>query len=237
MTAIAKKNLDHWSRVPQMIEAHNNEGPITLVPQEQKYTLHSRIIADFSKYLSQVDWQDPLYCKLLTDKKDRANYNYSETMKSYGYSNSNTEMTQKIMKDDTDPVHGFFKKCAATTGLDNVEIMVCRQLPGNITPWHQDFMLSYRERHNMNDIPDDKIYDHCKRYWMPLEDWKNGHFYQSNKTVFWDWKAGQMFAGIGNTPHLAATAGTEPRYHAQITGCIPSNGEYLGKHGYAEIVI
>ena len=41
MTAIAKKNLDHWSRVPQTIEAHNNEGPITLVPQEQKYTLHS----------------------------------------------------------------------------------------------------------------------------------------------------------------------------------------------------
>jgi hypothetical protein len=72
---------------------------------------------------------------------------------------------------------------------------------------------------------------------MPLEDWKNGHFYQSNKTVLWNWKAGQMFAGPGDTPHLAATAGTESRYFAQITGCIPEHGDYIGKHKYEELLI
>jgi len=236
MTAIAKKNLDHWSRVPQMIEAHNNEGPITRVPQEQKYTLHARIIADFSKYLSQVDWQDPLYCKLLTDKKDRANYNYSETMKSHGYSLDNTEMQQKIMKNDDDPAQNFFRRCAAATRLDNVEVMICMQPTGNMTPLHQDFFCAYRERWNL-DISDDERYNRIKRFWMPLEDWKNGHFYQSNKTVFWNWKAGEMFAGPGDTPHLAATAGTEPRYFAQITGCLPESGDYIGKNGYEELSI
>lgn len=232
---IAVKTLDHWSKLAEMEQAHNKQGPTTQVPLDQKYTLHGRIEADFEKYLSQVDWNDPLYCKLLTDKKERVNYSYSEQMKSYGYSYNNTEMQQKIMKDETDPVQAFFIKCAKATRLKNVELMVCMQPPGNITPWHQDFFCSYRERQNL-DISDDERYNVIKRFWMPLEDWKTGHFYQSNNQVFWGWKAGDMYAGPGDTPHLAATAGMEPRYFAQITGCV-NNGDYLGKDGFETVTI
>jgi hypothetical protein len=180
-----------------------------------------------------VDWDNPLYCKLLTDKKERVNYSYSEQMKSYGYDHSNTEMQQVIMNDKENSVHAFFISCAESTRLKNVELMVCKQPAGNITPWHQDFFCAYRERHNL-DISDNDRYNVIKRFWMPLEDWKSGHFYQSNQTVFWGWRAGDLYAGPGDTPHLAATAGTEPRYFAQITGCV-NNGDYLGKDGFETI--
>ena len=213
-----------------------NLSSITAVPDDQQYTLHGRIHANFAKYLSQVNWDNPLYCKLLTDKKDRVNYDYSEQMKSHGYSLDNTEMRQKIMNDLDDPVQKFFIKCAQATRLKNVELMVCVQPPGNITPLHQDFFCAYRERHGL-DIADEERYNIIKRFWMPLEDWKSGHFYQSNKTVFWNWKAGDLYAGPGDTPHLAATAGVEPRYFAQITGCIDESGDYLGKSGFETVVI
>ena len=216
-------------------QAHDNESPYAKIPPDQKYTLHGRIKADFAKYLKGIDWDDPGHWNLFTDKKERANHEYSEKLKGIGYTHSNTEMQQKIMKDDYDPGESFFLKCASATRLKDVDFIVCKQPPGNMTPWHQDFCASYRERHNL-DVSDDECYNIIKRFWMPLEDWKIGHFYQSNNTVLWGWKAGDLYTGPGNTPHLAASAGTEPRYFAQITGCV-ENGDYLGKDGFETIII
>jgi len=190
----------------------------------EHYTIHARILADFKKYLSQDLSADRI-------EKEPSEYDTDAVENRAAH-----WLAQHFMEDDTNPVHSFFKRCAAATGLDNVEIIVCIQQPGATTPMHQDFFYSYRKRHNL-DILDNDRYHRIKRYWMPLEDWKPGHSYRSNNKVYSYWEAGDMFTGPEDHNHSASTAGTEPRYFAQITGTIPENGEYLGKNGYQEITI
>tara|TARA_R110000782_G_scaffold13413_3_gene39548 strand:- start:1954 stop:2568 length:615 start_codon:yes stop_codon:yes gene_type:complete len=194
----------------------------------EHYTIHARILANFEKYVSQAAQKYPAP----TDRKDPGEYDNGAVENRAG-----RWITQNFMKDDTDPVHSFFKRCATATGLDNVEIIVCMQQPGVATPPHQDYLYSYRKRHNLCNISDNDRYQRIKRYWMPLEDWKTGHCYQSNNKVFLNWKAGDLFTGPEDHCHSAATSGTDARHFAQITGCIPTNGEYLGKHGYKEVVV
>lgn len=208
---------------------------ITPVPEDQKYTLHGKLEGDFAKHLLQVNWEGHGRYKLITKEKDRMNFGYSEEMKSVGYDLANTKIIQKIMKDENDPTQSFFIKCGKATRLKNVEVVINMQSPGNITPWHQDHFISYRERHNCS-MSNENLYGLYKRYWMPLEDWKSGHFFQSNNTVHVKWKAGELYAGKGDTPHLAATAGLEPRYFAQITGMIDGD-DYLGKDEFETVTI
>ena len=208
------------------------------VPEDQQYTLHGRIEADIAKHLEQIDWDnDHFSCKfLLSDDKDRLNYQHAQKLKSVGLVNANTNMRQKRMKDENDPAQSFFIRCAKATRLKDVEILVCRQPPGNLTPWHTDYFISYRDRNNYNDVPKETVHELFRRYWMPLEDWKSGHFYQSNRATFWGWKAGDLYSGPSDTPHLAGNAGTETRYFAQITGFM-KDIDYLGKNGFETVEI
>lgn len=230
-----KKTLDTWNRLPQMEEAHNGKGPIYDLPEDQKYELQGRIIGDFEKHVAAIDWSNPEYCKLITENTKSSNYDYSNGMKEMGYGYHNTTMEQIIISEPVNEAHEFFLNIAKATRMENVEFMACKMPPGNMTPWHQDFFCSYRIRWGLDHITDEDRYQHIKRYWMPMGDWKTGHFYQSNQTIFGKWKAGELYAGPGDTPHLAVNAGTENRYFAQITGTITD--DMLGSKGYEEIVI
>lgn len=94
---------------------------------------------------------------------------------------------------------------------DHYSVAFYRTPPANILPVHKDMYCNFMKMNNIKDV--DKI----TRYIVFLEDAKLGHMFQVNKTVFADWKAGDVVGWTGSTPHAAYNLGIEHRYTMQIT--------------------
>jgi len=56
------------------------------------------------------------------------------------------------------------------------------------------------------------------RYIFFVEDWKPGHIFEIDGTLFPNWKAGDWVAWRYDVPHMAANLGNEDRYTIQLTG-------------------
>ena len=83
------------------------------------------------------------------------------------------------------------------------------QYPGEMLNLHID------KQYEMNDDP-----SQVARFFIFLEDWKPGHFFQMG-TSFLKWQKGDLvWFDWPNIPHASANAGWEPRSLIQVTGTI-----------------
>lgn len=94
---------------------------------------------------------------------------------------------------------------------DHYEVAFYRTPPANILPVHKDMYAKFMIMHDIKDV------DQITRYIVFLEDAKLGHMFQIDKTVFADWKRGDVIGWKGSTPHAAYNMGIEHRYTLQVT--------------------
>lgn len=86
-----------------------------------------------------------------------------------------------------------------------------RAFSGYCVPPHKDHYEYYKRKflHSEKDI---------KRRLVFLEDWKMGHYFQVNETVFVKWRQGDWVEFGADDTHLGGNIGPEVRYTLQITG-------------------
>tara|TARA_B100000686_G_C16773582_1_gene966900 strand:- start:1834 stop:2484 length:651 start_codon:yes stop_codon:yes gene_type:complete len=104
---------------------------------------------------------------------------------------------------------GVFKSMLDSLGLENTKQAFHIQYPGEMLNLHID------KQHEMN-----KDTSQVARFFIFLEDWKPGHFFQMG-TSFLKWQKGDLvWFDWPNIPHASANAGWEPRCLIQVTGTI-----------------
>lgn len=89
---------------------------------------------------------------------------------------------------------------------------VYRMSPGDVLPLHSDTYRRFCEIYGVTDVRT------IRRYIVFLESWQSGHYFEINGSAITNWVAGSCVYWHGDTPHMAANMGTEPRYTLQITG-------------------
>ena len=62
--------------------------------------------------------------------------------------------------------------------------------------------------------------EQVKRRVVFLEDWKSGHYFQSNEEVFVKWRQGDWVEFGHNDLHFGGNLGPDIRYTLQITGVV-----------------
>ena len=98
-------------------------------------------------------------------------------------------------------------------GWKDVGTSYYRMATGTILPTHGDLYVKYI------DLFDLKGREHTiRRAIVFLEDWKSGHYFESQGSAITGWPAGKVVEWVYDTPHMAANLGPEPRYTLQITG-------------------
>jgi hypothetical protein len=193
---------------------HPYEGKIPEFEKDYRYRCVGQITDDISLHLSKLNWGGSSVGRSVHERHidDETRHQYEN------YTAENTEF------DHITPEKGsFFDKLGEMTRLGKPEVIVARMQPGRYTVRHQDFYNSYRKRQGINNITNNEVHKYVRRYWIPLEDWHSGHYYETNNQPIIGWSAGQVYSGPGDHPHLAANAGLTHRYFCIITGLINNN--------------
>lgn len=117
--------------------------------------------------------------------------------------------------------NGVWQTMIDALGMENTKQAFHIQYPGEMLNLHID------KQYEMNS-------DHTQvaRFFIFLEDWKPGHFFQMG-TSFMQWRKGDVvWFDWPNIPHASANAGWEPRCLIQITGTVTEKtiDLLLGKH-------
>lgn len=80
---------------------------------------------------------------------------------------------------------------------------ITKLLPGQFMPMHTDPFTHYKN---------------CKRFWVPLQDYKPGHLIVYGDNIISNYKTGDVYTYINSTDiHGAANIGHEPRVILQVT--------------------
>lgn len=106
-------------------------------------------------------------------------------------------------------LHPKFQQVADKFGLDKCMARVHVQRPGQVWNLHLDKLEKW--------MPEDP--SQVVRYFIPLTDWQQGHFWSFGNCTWWGWHAGDVvtFDWL-NVPHSTANAGHTARATLQITG-------------------
>lgn len=122
---------------------------------------------------------------------------------------------------NTDP-KSIFYKVAEKLGLT---YPLCRwhvQFPGEVTFWHVDI---FHPAHKFlppvaHNIPDDKVGhdNNIRRLMIALEDWDWGQVMMFGKSVYVEWKKGDIVYWPYGMPHAMSNCGFQPRMSVSITG-------------------
>jgi hypothetical protein len=100
-------------------------------------------------------------------------------------------------------------------GWKDIGTSYYRMSTGTILPTHSDLYLRYVELFNL------KGHEHrIHRAIVFLEDWKPGHYSETNNVAKVNWRAGDVVEWTYDVLHMAANLGLDPRYTLQITGWI-----------------
>jgi len=106
-----------------------------------------------------------------------------------------------------------FIKCFKSQGWKDIGTSYYRMPTGTVLPTHGDLYVKYIDLFGL------KGQEHTiRRAIVFLEDWKSGHYFESQGSVMTGWPAGRVVEWVYDTPHMAANLGPEPRYTLQITG-------------------
>ena len=97
--------------------------------------------------------------------------------------------------------------------LEHVGVSYYKMTPGDNLPYHRDIYKKYINIFNLW-TRNSRIW----RYIFFVEDWKPGHIFEIDGTLFPNWKAGDWVAWRYDVPHMAANLGNEDRYTIQLTG-------------------
>lgn len=90
---------------------------------------------------------------------------------------------------------------------------------GSVTNLHRDVHIGIRHRNNIfHLIDEDKMYEQFRKFWIPLQDRKTGHFFEVNGIPIVDWKANDLIEFQSCYPHCGANCGPDPRIALLITG-------------------
>ena len=100
-------------------------------------------------------------------------------------------------------------------GWKDIGTSYYRMNTGTILPTHSDLYLRYIELFKLQGQE-----HRIRRAIVFLENWKPGHYSESNYTAKVDWRAGDVIEWQYDAPHMAANMGLEPRYTLQITGWV-----------------
>tara|TARA_B000000532_G_C18873819_1_gene409617 strand:- start:1155 stop:1643 length:489 start_codon:yes stop_codon:yes gene_type:complete len=79
--------------------------------------------------------------------------------------------------------------------------------PGQTIPYHKDKHYKIQKKYGKGDT---------FRYWITLEDWKSGHYFDVDDQPFFNWKKGD-YIKFSDEWHTGGNMGREPKYVAQIT--------------------
>lgn len=86
----------------------------------------------------------------------------------------------------------------------NYHWWITKMMPGNFMPMHID--------------PHTMIEKNSKRYWMPFQDWQDGHIFMYKDQVITNYKAGDVFCyQDSNAIHGAVNIGYTPRIVLQVS--------------------
>ena len=96
----------------------------------------------------------------------------------------------------------------------NIGLQFDRSYTGFCMPPHTDHYNFYLAR-----FPQFKK-EQVKRRIVFLEDWKSGHYFQSNEEVFVKWRQGDWVEFGHNDVHFGGNLGPDIRYTLQITGVV-----------------
>jgi hypothetical protein len=87
---------------------------------------------------------------------------------------------------------------------DKFHWWITKMMPGNFMPMHID--------------PHTLIESNSKRFWMPLQDWDQGHIFMYENQVVTNYKAGDVWVyQNSNALHGAANIGYSPRLILQVS--------------------
>lgn len=98
-------------------------------------------------------------------------------------------------------------------GWKDVGTSYYRMATGTMLPTHGDLYLKYIDLFGLKGQEQT-----IRRAIVFLEDWKSGHYFESQGVSLTNWSAGTVIEWTYDTPHMAANIGIEPRYTLQITG-------------------
>jgi len=98
-------------------------------------------------------------------------------------------------------------------GWKNIGLAFYRMRTGTVMPMHSDLYKRYIELFDLQGR------EHSiRRALVLLEDWKSGHYLESEGKAYVHWHAGDTVEWAYDSPHMAANIGLEDRYSLQITG-------------------
>lgn len=98
-------------------------------------------------------------------------------------------------------------------GWKDIGIAFYRMRTGTVMPVHSDLYKRYIEIFNLQGKETS-----IRRALILLEDWKPGHYLETEGKPYVDWRAGDTVEWAYDSPHMAANIGLEDRYTLQITG-------------------
>jgi hypothetical protein len=101
----------------------------------------------------------------------------------------------------------------ASLGWKDIGTSYYRMPTGTILPTHSDLYIKYIDLFGLKGQEQT-----IRRAIVFLEDWKSGHYFESQGVPLTEWTSGTVVEWTYDTPHMAANIGIEPRYTLQITG-------------------
>jgi len=137
-------------------------------------------------------------------------------MVSWGYNEHNTKLQYRERN-----LPAFCHEIAKLLSdvLESPQMRLHKQEPGQIIPLHVDsynaYVHSRRERGEGGALLDSK---RVIRFLVFLTNGGMGEFFQVGSSVLFNWKAGDVITWPHGKEHLAANAGTTPKWTLQITG-------------------
>ena len=133
------------------------------------------------------------------DEYDQEDYDLEQ----FGYGKDH------IVSDLTWEIPEVFNRLFVWFAMDNAKMRLHVQRPGQTWNLHLDKLEKW--------MPEDP--SQVVRYFIPLTDWQQGHFWSFGNCTWWGWHAGDVvtFDWL-NVPHSTANAGHTARVTLQITG-------------------
>lgn len=158
---------------------------------QQKWETHKDHYSDFSNQLAAIN-------NLL----GRNEHNTHEL--NYGMNGRTNEALKELL--------GARNIEKLNVNTDSVLIRFIVKMPGHGIAWHFDDAGSYKKKFSKFN------FERLKRYWFPVQDWKDGHAFQISKTVLTHWKAGDVYEIPFGSGHASSNFGLNPQYTVSFTG-------------------
>lgn len=123
----------------------------------------------------------------------------------------------------TSKTHPKIYNMIESTGILDFTAIIMAQQPGDSFFTHLDTIQPVDSGQEIRYHSDVEIDHDTHRFFIALEDWKWGHFFQVGNFNWHQWKAGDtLWYDWRHMPHSTANAGQKPRYLLKVSGKWPN---------------